>query len=408
MVQVLKGRIRDTTTTTGTGAITLANAPPQGYRSFASMMNVGDTIWAIIAAQTTGDWEEGLYTYSATNTLTRTTVYDNSLNTTALISFAAGTKDVYCVGPVAYTNFTSDPPGGRLSNSSGVPVIAAGVGAATSVFYVPYLNSSCPIYDGINWRMMDIGTGLTQTLADTTKSPAATVAGGLYDMFVWNDAGTLRCTRGPAWTNTTTRASGLSYVSGILVNTSAITNGPAANRGTYVGTIATNASNSLDMLLGGIGAGGVAANIGVWNMYNRVSTKCMVRDSTGSWNTPTAAVWRAADGSNNNRVTYVCGQAEDAISAFYSVLAQVSVSGTFLPWAGIGIDSITAQSGYSNPGGSAGNTLYLTSIARYDAVPGLGQHFVQALEFVNATGSINWTAVGGGGQAMGLSVEVRC
>ncbi len=92
MAFILKDRIRETSTTTGTGDFTLAGAV-SGLRSFSSVCSIGDTFWyAIVVAG--GDWETGIGTYSGTNTLTRTTVIE-STNSNAAVSFSAGTKDVF-------------------------------------------------------------------------------------------------------------------------------------------------------------------------------------------------------------------------------------------------------------------------------------------------------------------------
>ena len=98
MAHITEDRVLETTTTTGTGALTLAGAAA-GYRSFASVMtSPSDTCWYAIWAvdgngESTGSWETGLGTYSASNTLTRTTVIRSS-NSNAAVNFAAGTKYV--------------------------------------------------------------------------------------------------------------------------------------------------------------------------------------------------------------------------------------------------------------------------------------------------------------------------
>jgi hypothetical protein len=91
-------RVAETSTTTGTGALTLAGAVT-GFQRFSAVCSVNDTvIFAIEAVDgsgvPTGDWEVGVGTYSALNTLTRTTVIKSS-NSNAAVSFAAGTKNVF-------------------------------------------------------------------------------------------------------------------------------------------------------------------------------------------------------------------------------------------------------------------------------------------------------------------------
>lgn len=91
MAHIIEDRVRETTTTTGTGAITLAGAAT-GFRAFASVMSSpSDTCYYVISGG--AEWETGLGTYSAANTLTRTTVLRSS-NANAAVSFSAGTKDV--------------------------------------------------------------------------------------------------------------------------------------------------------------------------------------------------------------------------------------------------------------------------------------------------------------------------
>ena len=67
MVLVVKDRIKDTSTTTGTGTITLANSPPAGYQAFSTLGNNSTTYYAIQDANDA--FEIGLGTYNA-NTLT--------------------------------------------------------------------------------------------------------------------------------------------------------------------------------------------------------------------------------------------------------------------------------------------------------------------------------------------------
>jgi hypothetical protein len=86
-------RVKETSTSTGTGTIALAGAAT-GYRAFSAVCAVGDTLYYAIAHQTAGEWEVGLATYSAANTLTRTTVHASS-NANAAVNFSAGTKDVF-------------------------------------------------------------------------------------------------------------------------------------------------------------------------------------------------------------------------------------------------------------------------------------------------------------------------
>lgn len=101
---VIADHVKETSTTTGTGALTLAGAMT-GYQTFAAKCSVGDTVYYGIqavdgAGAPTGEWECGLGTYSGANTLTRTTVTSSS-NSGAAVSFSAGTKQVFITMPAA-------------------------------------------------------------------------------------------------------------------------------------------------------------------------------------------------------------------------------------------------------------------------------------------------------------------
>lgn len=98
MAHITEDRILETSVSTGTGAFALAGAIT-GFRTFGSVMSSpSDTCWYYIEAvdasgNASGDFEIGLGTYSASNTLTRTAVIRSS-NSNAAVSFSAGDKRV--------------------------------------------------------------------------------------------------------------------------------------------------------------------------------------------------------------------------------------------------------------------------------------------------------------------------
>jgi hypothetical protein len=97
MALVIADRVKETTTTTGTGTVTLLGAST-GYQSFAAIGN-GNTTYYTIAGQTGSEWEVGIGTYTSSGTtLARTTVLASS-NSGSLVNFSAGTKDVFVTYP---------------------------------------------------------------------------------------------------------------------------------------------------------------------------------------------------------------------------------------------------------------------------------------------------------------------
>ena len=104
MALVLADRVQETTTTTGTGTVTLAGAV-SGYQSFAAVGD-GNTTYYTIAGQGTSEWEVGVGTYASSGTtLARTTVISSS-NSGAAVNFSAGTKDVFVTYPSEFATFT--------------------------------------------------------------------------------------------------------------------------------------------------------------------------------------------------------------------------------------------------------------------------------------------------------------
>jgi hypothetical protein len=116
MAFVLADRVKETTTTTGTGTVTLAGAAT-GFQSFAAIGD-GNTTYYAISDSASGAWEVGVGTYTASGTtLSRTTVISNSLGTTALISFGAGSKDVVCTQPASSTLYWGPYSVGAFTSS---------------------------------------------------------------------------------------------------------------------------------------------------------------------------------------------------------------------------------------------------------------------------------------------------
>jgi len=97
MPLALKDRVRETSSTTGTGTITLAGAVA-GFQSFSVIGNANTTYYAIVDSSA-NTWEVGLGTYTASGTtLSRDTVLESSAGGVR-VSFGAGAKDVFCTYP---------------------------------------------------------------------------------------------------------------------------------------------------------------------------------------------------------------------------------------------------------------------------------------------------------------------
>ena len=148
MAFVIADRVRETSVTTGTGSIALAGAVT-GYRAFSSVLSTGDTTYYTIADQGGANWEVGIGTFTSPSTLARTTILSSS-NSGSVVTFTAGTKDVFISLPASKTNtvasgdlsFTGSAQRitGDFSNSTVANRVAfqsSTVNGVTTVFALP-------------------------------------------------------------------------------------------------------------------------------------------------------------------------------------------------------------------------------------------------------------------------------
>jgi plastocyanin len=142
MSLVLADRVRQTTTSTGTGTITL-NGSVEGFQSFTAIGNGNTTYYTISGG---AQWEVGIGTYSS-GTLARTTVISSS--TGSKLDLAAGTKDVFVTLPasvavtsgtdVTFTKVTSptvqatNSAGLSFKNSTGTTQLSMGAGGGDNL-----------------------------------------------------------------------------------------------------------------------------------------------------------------------------------------------------------------------------------------------------------------------------------
>lgn len=121
MALIISDLVKETTTTTGTGAKTLAGARAPAARTVGSVLANGDTAEFTISHDTLNEWEIAVYTYaSGPNTLTRVGSPLASSNGGAAVNFSAGTKKVDLVLPAArIRNFVGPVQIGATSFGSG-------------------------------------------------------------------------------------------------------------------------------------------------------------------------------------------------------------------------------------------------------------------------------------------------
>ena len=123
MALVLNDRVKETTTTTGTGAVTLGGAVT-GFEAFSAGIGNSNTTYYAIFNTGTAEFEVGLGTLNSdSTTLARTTVISSS-NSDNAVSFSSGTKDVFCTLPASKAVYL---------DADGSAVGAAGAGFAVAM-----------------------------------------------------------------------------------------------------------------------------------------------------------------------------------------------------------------------------------------------------------------------------------
>jgi len=367
-------------------------------RTYAGVMS--DTLPSV-----TGSFDDGYYVdiYNAGTGIVILTAAStiNGLSTYVLNPAASVrvVSDGTTYRAIAGSGGINTQPQGRLTLTSATAIMSATVSGATTVYYTPASGRYVPLYDGANIITVDIGGELSQATTDATKSPAACTTNSNYDVFVWQDGTSFRATRGPAWSTSTSRGTGagtteLAAVKGLLVNANAITNGPAANRGTYVGTIHTNASSTVDMKFGSSAAGGGNILFGVWNAYNQTIYRTTGYDSTASWTYAGGAV-RNSNNSASNSAAFIKGLGGSAPQ--FQFLQRVQSPGAGFALIFIYLDGSGAASARS--GALAGVDGFANAV--YNDDPGIGWHTLQCCE--NCSASSNFIA-GGTGADMQFSL----
>ena len=132
MAFVIADRVRESSITTGAGSIALGGAVT-GYQTFGSVLTTGDTTYYTIADQGGANWEVGIGTFTSPSTLARTTILSSS-NGGSIVTFTAGTKDVFISLPASRTvqSFSAGTTGFTPSAASYGAISLAGTLNATS------------------------------------------------------------------------------------------------------------------------------------------------------------------------------------------------------------------------------------------------------------------------------------
>ena len=244
---------------------------------------------------------------------------------------------------------------GRLTLAAGVPEFdarAADVTGATTIYYTPFKGNVISLYDGTVWT--------TQTFSEISLALGTLTASTNYDVFIYNNAGTLTLELSAAWATNATRTDAIALQDGILVKS-----GAATRR--FLGTIRTTSTTTTEDSM---------VRRFLWNAENQI-IKRAYRDLTAANHNYTGG-WRIFNGSADSHIEIVSGKPITANLGFsMGIIASASSN-----WAGIGINDVS---------GPTGNFAFCTSVSGVIVGPfsmpwslGLGYSDINLVE--NGTG----------------------
>jgi len=403
---LLADRVKETTTTTGTGTVSLAGAPA-GFQSFNTAFANGSLVYYVI--QGGAEWEIGIGT-TGTGTLARTQVLQSS-NADALVPFSAGVKDVFCsyvadravttVDAATLTNKTIDDYTNNVGANSthfrikatgtlskGTVVKATGYNPGENAIEVAVVTSATDLVLGISEQALTAGQfGLAVVIGELmdVNTNGLTVGGIIYS----NGSGGFTQTKPSSGTyqplgwvvraNASTGVLAVNVVAPLYVETATNTANTSVLRdgsgnfaaGTITATLsgtATQVSNALTagtyLTSGGTYNGSAARTFAVDATDANTASKVVARDASGNFSagTITATLNGAAPAGSLSGSTLASGVTASSLTSV-GTLSSLTVSGNTIVGAEVFRSSDTSfmRLAGGNPAATGANLIVFGS-----------------------------------------------
>jgi hypothetical protein len=214
-------------------------------------------------------------------------------------SFIRDGANWYAVGPSTAPVLMNDVADGRLTITSGVPVVSSSFGS--TLYYTPFRGNRMSLYSGSIWQILTFSELSLAVNTLTNDKPA--------DIWAYNNGGVVALDF-TVWTNATTRATALTIQDGVIVKSGATTR-------RYLGTVYPVTGQILD----------TPANRNCWNYNNRVVRPILIQETGSATSSYNTATWRQANGNAANQVTVMVGIGEDALHLHASALIGTGTAG---------------------------------------------------------------------------------
>jgi hypothetical protein len=242
---------------------------------------------------------------------------------------------------------------GRLTTESGQPLSTSDRAAQGTLYFTPYRGQSIALWSPSRWKLY--------RLTERSLSLSVT-ANKNYDVFVYNNSGTLTMELSSAWTDDYNRADALMHLDGVLVKAS-------DNTRRYVGSVRASGTNTTE---------DSETKRFVWNYYNRVSRT--LRASSTTSHTYSSTTLRYFNNSSANQVEFLIGESQG-----YRISLEMSSSANGK--LALGVNSIVSPLVTVEQTGADNST---ENMAAWDAIP-FGYWYVAPLEAA-VTGTVTFSS----------------
>jgi hypothetical protein len=237
MTLVLADRVKDSTTTTGTGTVTLSGTAPTGYQTFGAGVGDGNTTYYTISGGL--EWEVGIGTYTAAGTtLSRSTVISSS-NAGSLVTFSAGTKDVFVTYPASRAMPLSQFSYSTTATAAGTTTLVASsnylqyfTGATTQTIVLPVTST---LSLGWSYHICNNSTGNLTVQSSGANTIATVIPGTTIHVTCILVTGTTAA----SWDFGITDFENRTGTGSVVLGT-----GPTITAGVYNGTVGATTANT--------------------------------------------------------------------------------------------------------------------------------------------------------------------